>query len=42
MSVTNKGNVMQDLIWLAGLAALYLAVRGLLRVYATTSQGVAR
>ncbi|RKQ61437.1 hypothetical protein C8E02_1212 [Vogesella indigofera] len=33
---------MQDLIWLAGLAALYLAVLGLLRLYATTSQGVAR
>lgn len=40
--MTNKGNVMQDLIWLAGLAALYLAVLGLLRLYATTSQGVAR
>lgn len=33
---------MQDLIWLAGLAALYLAVLGLLRLYATTSQGVVR
>ena len=33
---------MQDLIWLAGLAALYLAVHGLLSVYAAQSQKGAR
>ena len=33
---------MQDLIWLAGLAALYLAVRALLRLYAITAQEVVR